>query len=80
LCYFEQIGKQNAKYSNGFSIQQMPVSCVFSFAYPANFDPLQERHHLAGGQTSHRARREDNAQGLGVFRRGELGRAGGGVA
>lgn len=28
LYYTPQIGKQNAKYSNGFSIQNMPVSCV----------------------------------------------------
>lgn len=25
-----QFGKQNVKYSNGFSIQNMPVSCVFT--------------------------------------------------
>jgi hypothetical protein len=28
IIYFSQIGKQNTKYSNGFSIQQMPVSYV----------------------------------------------------
>ena len=32
LYYTQQIGKQNAKYSNGFSIQNMPVSSVSFFA------------------------------------------------
>ncbi|KAH7923344.1 molybdopterin binding oxidoreductase [Leucogyrophana mollusca] len=34
LYYTSQIGKQNAKYSNGFSIQQMPVSSAI--IYPAD--------------------------------------------
>ncbi|OSC97481.1 E set domain-containing protein [Trametes coccinea BRFM310] len=31
LYYTQQIGKQNAKYSNGFSIQNMPVSSAIIF-------------------------------------------------
>ena len=38
LYYTPQIGKQNAQYSNGFSIQDMPVSSAI--ISPKNMDPI----------------------------------------